>query len=318
MTLLSALMTFIVFSYLFTRITWGEVSRLIVSLDWTWVVLFVALSQSQHLVRTWRYRLLLRSAGQTIRFGQLFIVVLVRAFCVDLLPARSGELVYVYLLRTRLGIELGAAAASFGLSFLFDIMVLGPLIILATLSVAGASLPGYVLPLAGGILFLCAVVGVLMLPRCLRILFCIVPARFAALRRLVASLHRQVFRAHRAGVYAPVFCLSIFVRLFKYGSLYALLYALLKPEGFSLGELPFPTVFLGCCAAEMAASLPVSGIAGFGAYEGAWMLAFSLLGFSETLAGITAVSHHLLTQVYGYSLGLLALLALLIWKRRVI
>jgi len=312
----SAGVTILVFSYLFSRITWGQVVGLIAALDWRWGGGFLLLSFMQHLVRTWRYRLLLRAAGQTLRFWKLFVVVLIRSFCVDLLPARTGELVYIYLLKVRLGVELGAATASFALAFLFDIMVLGPLVLLATLSVASPALPGFTLPVAGMILFLCAAAGVLLLPIVLGISFRVLPVRFRRLRRLAASTHRQVVRARRTGVYGAVAVLSVLVRLLKYGSMYVLLYALLKPDGVLLSQIPLPPVFLGFCAAEMAASLPASGIAGFGAYEGAWVLVFRLLGFPETLAGVTAVSHHLLTQVYGYTLGLLALAALLLCRQR--
>ena len=72
------------------------------------------------------------------------------------------------------------------------------------------------------------------------------------------------------------------------------------------------SVFWGVCAAEVAASLPVSGLAGFGAYEGAWTIAFYNLGLTKELAAMTGVAHHLFTQVYGYSIGVLALLVLLL------
>ena len=65
-------------------------------------------------------------------------------------------------------------------------------------------------------------------------------------------------------------------------------------------------------AAELSASLPVSGIAGFGAYEGTWTFVFQLLGYSEKLSVVTSISHHLITQVYGYGLGALAMLVLLL------
>ncbi len=318
MTGTSALVTTLVFVYLFSRITWGQVAELIVALDRRWLVVFFLLSISQHLVRTWRYRLLLNAAGQSIRFGALFVVVLVRSFCVDLLPARSGELVYVYLLNARMGVDLGAATASFALAFLFDILVLGPMVLLATLSVSSpALLPGYAIPLAGMVLFCCAAAAVLLLPFCLRLAFRSLPHRFHRLRRLAASVHRQVGRVRRGAVYRPVIALSVLIRFLKYGSLYVLLYALLKPSGILLAQIPFPKVLLGFCSAEIAASLPASGIAGFGAYEGAWVFAFRLLGFPESLAGVTAVSHHLLTQVYGYALGLVALSVLLLKRRRV-
>jgi len=313
---LGVIVTAGVFTYLFSQITWRDVGQLLGRIDRQLLCFFVVLSLMQHVIRTLRYRLLLKSAGQVVSLGRLFVVVLVRSFCVDLLPARTGELVYIYLLRTRLGVELGAATASFALAFLFDIMVLGPLVLLAALSVLGSTLPVPVLLGGGGVLFLCSAAAVGLLPWGLRIGFRILSGlgRLPRVRHFIASTHRQVRRARRAGVYGGVFGLSVGVRLLKYGSMYVLLYALLKPVGYALGELPALRVFLGFVSAEMAASLPASGIAGFGAYEGVWSLVFNLLGFPAALATTTGVSHHLITQVYGYSLGLLAMLAVLLGR----
>jgi hypothetical protein len=118
--------------------------------------------------------------------------------------------------------------------------------------------------------------------------------------------------AREQGIYWRIFVLSLGVRCCKYLSLYVLLLALVLPLGFTVLSFPLPKVFLGLCSAELAASLPISGIAGFGVYEGAWTLVFQLLGYSERIAVLTSISHHLLTQVYGYSLGALALLVLLL------
>ena len=54
------------------------------------------------------------------------------------------------------------------------------------------------------------------------------------------------------------------------------------------------------------------GIAAFGAYEGAWAFTFELLGYPGHIAKLTAISHHLFTQVYGYLLGASAFLLLLL------
>ncbi|PID74179.1 MAG: hypothetical protein CSB32_02110, partial [Desulfobacterales bacterium] len=76
--------------------------------------------------------------------------------------------------------------------------------------------------------------------------------------------------------------------------------------------MSIPAVFLGISASEFAASLPISGIASFGVYEGTWSLVFELLGFPGNIAKLTAVSHHLFTQVYGFGLGALALILLVL------
>ena len=315
----SLLIAITVFTHLFSHITWGQVRDLMVGIDRPRARVFVLLSLAMHTARTWRYLVILNSAGQHPGFLRLFPAVLVRGLCVDLLPARSGELVYIYILRARLGVDLGAASASFALAILFDLMALAPLVMIA-LPLAGGSgalSPG-LLWAAGFALLALSAAMIGGLPAALRWAFGFcsrargVPSRpRRTLRRFLAGTHRQVRRAKARGVYVPVFGLSILVRLLKYGALYALLLAMLHPQGFAPASLPFPKVFLGLCAAELSASLPISGIGGFGAYQGAWVLVFGLLGFPMDLARTTSVSHHLFSQLYGYSLGLLGLFALL-------
>lgn len=316
---LSLGLTIGVFAYLFAQVSWRQVADLILCIDRRLLGLFVVLSLSMHLLRTWRYRVVLASVGAAPGFFRLFCVVLVRSLCVDLLPARTGEVVYIYLLRTRLGVELGAATASFALAFLFDLMALAPLLVVA-LALVGSGLAPSPLGLvaASAALLVATASAVHFLPGLLRCGFAGASrllrrtARFRRwVRRFLAATRGQIRRARDRGTYLPVFGMSLGVRLLKYLALYVLLLAMLRPQGYDLHSLPFPKVFLGFCAAEMAASLPVSGIAGFGAYQGAWALTFILLGFSADMAKATSISHHVFTQVYGYLLGLVAVLALL-------
>jgi hypothetical protein len=181
----------------------------------------------------------------------------------------------------------------------------------------GLSAPALV---AGGLILLAGTLVVLgALPRLVRVGAWLVgrlrflgEQRVGAWTQAVREAEADIVLARRLGVYIRLVVLSVLIRLAKYGSLYVFLYALVEPIGYGFAELHPPRVFLGLCASELAASLPVSGIAGFGVYEGAWALVFRLLGFPGEFADLTAVSHHLFTQVYGYSLGALALLVLLL------
>jgi len=91
--------------------------------------------------------------------------------------------------------------------------------------------------------------------------------------------------------------------------------ALLVPRGYTLAEVPPAKALLGIFAAEISSTLPISGIGGIGTYQGAWLTAFHFLGFPEQLAALTSVSHHLFTQAYGYSLGIIAFMLLLVFSR---
>lgn len=317
---LSLLVTVGILTFLFSRVSFQRVTDMVRNADLRGILMFLVLSLSMSVFRTWRYLLLLQVSGYHPRRVALFLVVLVRNFFSDLLPARVGTLVYVYIVTGRLGIPFGPAASSFALAFLFDMIALAPLIILAGL-VAGA-----ITAVSIPVLFSSGLMLVLVLTAILQALpsithFC--GERVGRLRWLgeergprwgeaMLDAEKELRRAREAGVYTRVLVLSLCVRITKYGALYVFLFALLVPLGYALADLSLPKVFIGLCTSELAASLPVSGFAGLGAYEGAWAVTFRLLGFPGEVADLTAVTHHLLTQVYGYSLGALALVWLLL------
>ncbi|HAK56071.1 MAG: hypothetical protein QF463_01365 [Vicinamibacterales bacterium] len=80
------------------------------------------------------------------------------------------------------------------------------------------------------------------------------------------------------------------------------------PLGYTAAGLGFFRVFLGVVSAELAAALPVHGIAGFGTFEAAWAMAFSQLGFSREEAIVSGILAHAVSQVVEYCLGGCALL----------
>ncbi len=246
--------------------------------------------------------------------------MLVRNFLSDLLPARLGTLSFVYLTTSRLGIPLSSSVSSFALSFLFDVAALVPMVAAAALLVGWSHLDK-ALPLLLALALLLAVVtgGIIFsLPAIFRL-----SGRIAGSlpvfqdkwrkkwRDFCAAAEGELRHAREEGIFLRLFALSLLVRLAKYGSLYVLLYALLRPLEYGAKELSPAKVFLGLISSELAASLPISGIAGFGVYEGTWSLVFTLLGMPAELAVTTGISHHVFTQIYGYLLGAASLIVLL-------
>ena len=309
-----------IFTYLFHSVSLREVIQIIKEVNRNALAIFVLLSFSQSFFRTWRYQVLLKLSGYKPGNIALFLVVLIRNFFSDLLPARLGSLVYIFMINKRLGIPMGPATSSFAVAFLFDMLALAPLIILASWAAAAKSQISMLPFILGGVLLGAAVLFLIyILPKLI--------GEFARLfgkiqwvkaswrteiQNVLSSTGKEIVKAKDSGLYGPVMVLSILVRLTKYGALYVFLYALLQPIGYTLENLYIPEIFLGISASEVAASLPVSGIAAFGAYEGTWAVIFSILGFPEQIAKLTAISHHLFTQVYGYSLGAFAFLVILL------
>ncbi len=311
-----------VFYYLFQTIHPSEILQVFRDIDSAYLLGFLLLSLSGSYFRARRYQLTLIPTGHPPELLPLFLITLVRNFTSDLLPARLGTTAYIYLVRTHAGMSYATATASFALSFLFDLLVLAPLLLLiTTMEYHSLAETGTGVLILGTVVSLICFVLLLTLDRALILiskvfaLLRIVPDSLLEFGRKVSD---EVRLARACGIYYRLFFLSLLVRLCKYGSLYLFLVGILVPLGYSPLEIPVFKSILGILSAETAASLPISGIAGFGAYEGAWTFAFHLMGFPLELSKLTAISHHLFTQFYGYSLGALALLILALPYRKIL
>ncbi len=310
--LFSCAATIGIFYYLLSKVSIGEVLQLVRELRFPAIIAFIFLSFSTSFFRAWRYLIVLEVSGVRPRLIPLFLVVIVRNLFSDLLPARIGTMIYIFLANTRLGVNWAAATSSFALAFLFDMLALIPLVMLAAWVAAGVgSLPFW--PLLLGAL----IVGVIVVP-----ILVFLPylcgwlsgwlQQFPRLAKILIDMHEDLRQVQRQGLYLRLLLLSVMVRVGKYATYLVLLYALLDSLGLHLKDLHIAEAFLGIVASEIAASTPISGIGGFGVFEGTWVVVFRLLGLPERASELTAISHHLFTQVYGYGLGVLALLILLL------
>jgi uncharacterized membrane protein YbhN (UPF0104 family) len=233
---------------------------------------------------------------------------------VDLLPARLGELSYVYLVTTKGRRPIEDGVATLAIAFLLDLVALSPLVLAALLIVGGGTLvPLWIAWTATAVLAGGGLVAVVLAGPVARRLSTWLErsdvsrwttAGAARLRTLAARFDQ----AKRERLLLPALVLSLVVRLCKYGSAYCLVLSLLVPLGYSTAQLGVLRIFLGSVAAEIAASLPVHGLAGFGTYEAAWTLTLEELGYPRDHAVISGLLAHAITQGIEYLLGGAALI----------
>lgn len=318
-TLLSLLVFCCVFAYLFTRVTLAEITSAIAQVPLKAIMVFVLCSLTMSICRTWRYLLLLRPVNRQLRFTSLFLVTLIRNFFSDLLPARIGTLVYIYIVNKRLNVPLSSATSSFAICFLFDIIAVALLSVVVSLCYFTDSGIFVVIMVAGFFLLVCSYFALFFLPlflakfgKLIGKLHLFQRIKKESIQKRLNEIAAEIKSSKQNQIYGKIFILSLMVRIFKYLALYVLFIGLIVGLGENVDMFPLFKVFSGMIAAELSASLPISGIAGFGAYEGTWSLVFQLLGYSEKLSIVTSVSHHLITQVYGYGLGAMAVLVLLL------
>ncbi|MCB0334949.1 MAG: flippase-like domain-containing protein, partial [Bdellovibrionales bacterium] len=124
--LLSTVVSVVVFLKLFQEISVNQIILLFQELSLVGVLSFVTLSFAGSLMRAWRYQVLLAQSGYVVSSVPLFFVTLIRNLAADLLPARIGTLVYIYLIRDRLGVPYTSGVTSFSIAFFFDLFSLIP------------------------------------------------------------------------------------------------------------------------------------------------------------------------------------------------
>ena len=309
--LISLAVTGGIFWYLFSQIDPAGLIDTARSMTPRYLGAFVALLLTGAVARAVRFWLLL---DRTAPLRLLVLIVMARNLFVDLLPARLGELSYVYLLSERGGRPAEDGLASLFLAVLFDLVALAPLLILAILVVGGdgtISVP----VLAGAAVSLGVLAFAAMrvaAPIGTWVAGWIAPDGTVPWRAKAAQLIQRTVEALRdvqgRQIFGRVLLVSMVVRICKFGSYYFLVLAIMTPLGYTIGGLGFFRVFLGVVSAELAAALPIHGIAGFGTFEAAWALSFSQLGFSTEHAIMSGILAHATSQVVEYSLGICALL----------
>ncbi len=133
----SAIVTLLVFAWIGKDISPIDVYDALSGIAPPEILLFLVSSLFMSICRTWRFLLLLEPVGYRPGRVAMFLTVLVRNLFADLLPARIGSLIYLWLCRTRLGVSWGAASSSMAISFVFDMIAVAPLLIVVGLVIAG-------------------------------------------------------------------------------------------------------------------------------------------------------------------------------------
>ena len=308
--LISLLVTCVIFWYLLSQIELTQLIDAAASMEPTYLLIFTILLLLGTVARAIRFWLLL---GRSVSVSLLILIVMSRNLFIDLLPARLGELSYVYLLTKRGGKATEDGLASVFLAILFDLIALAPLLLLAILMVGSGNNASRTLLATFAVMLGIAGFSVMRL---------VVPVGnwattqiavngssswFAKTVKLTKRTVEALREVQHQKIFARVLLVSMVVRLCKFGSYYFLVLAIMTPLGYPIAVLGFFRVFLGVVSAELAAALPISGLGGFGTFEAAWALSFSQLGFSTEHAVLSGILAHAVSQMVEYVFGLAAL-----------
>lgn len=326
---LSLAVSALLIGLLLSQIQIRDLIQTLSNIYWPALFLYMGISLFSSWLRAWRYKWLL--LPQPITWRNIFLVTFIRNCFDDLLPARIGSLSYIYVLNKRLEFSFERATSTFVVAFVYDFLTLSPFLVSAILIVglgtSAVSTPGL---LALSLLFFLIIFVILWqitpllhgLLRVYQLFLKLVKAdKKKRASHSIAKFQmtvESVAEIRKRKIDVPLFLLSLLIRLGKYVSLYVLLFALLRSHGFSLRTLSFWKTILGITGAEMTSALPVKGLADFGTWESAWSVAFRLMNFEASLAVISGIGVHLITNFFEYGLGFLSIMILAVsyFKRK--
>jgi len=276
----------------------------------------------QGYLRANRFRYLLNWGGLPVAFHQagmmrrLLAVTFIRSMFVDMLPSRSGEFVYVWLVKRMMGATVANGFTSLGAAFIFDLVALFFLILL----VSGIGILSSVsIPPIGFLVILCllvvfAVFGFFYVFPWMMLLTVHFRDRLfrnglpGKLHHFLEEIYGCVLGLRVSGHSLHVFALSLWIRIFKYTGTVTMLYVILERSFGHVACKHLGSLFLGIVAGEASASLPVPSFMSFGTYEAGASMTLQGLGFSLQAAVISIFIVHFFSQVIDYSLGCMALL----------
>lgn len=311
--IISVLISVSLLGYLLSQIKLKTFLGLFSNLFLGGLFIYLLLATINIWVRAYRYQILI--GREKIKLGALIPVTLVRNCAVDLFPGRLGELIYIYLLRQRYQLPLKSATASFVLSILFDYLAVAPIILTSIFFVRGSWVsffsPVFLIFQLMGLVLLAGLI--FWLPHFLSfgqktILKFFQAASANKFGNLLEEMKLEIFETQKRKIYFFIFFISIVIRGLKYASLFFLASAFFNAYNISWKNLSFFHITLGTVGAELTTFLPFKGIAGLGTWESGWVVVMRLLNYPKEWGIATGLGVHLVTQIFEYFLGALALI----------
>jgi uncharacterized protein (TIRG00374 family) len=306
--LIGLLISLAVIGYVLMKLDWQTVYNTFASADLSLLIAAFGIYLLNYVLRTVRFRMLLNL--QDIPFQHLFGVTNLYGMYLYLMPAKSGELSYPILLKSRLNVPLPTSTATLIAARFFDFATIA-LFLLAVLGVFWDQIHLWIR--LGSLLF----VGIVLLFGIGLLWFIRNPSRTERIQQIEAGSHPFIVRLWNAlaklidsmraidqrGGYWRLWLLTIAIWICVQTNFYFIV--------LSLGEsLTFLQMMVVSIIMVPMTLLPIQGFANLGTHEIGWAAAFALFGYPETTALNIAVSSHIILLFFVLMLGFLGFLLL--------
>jgi len=297
--------TIILVVILFTQISLTEIITTLISINPVFLLAGFILYICSYILRAWRFHILL---NKEVSIKDLFHIECIHNMMNSILPARTGELSYVFLLKKMINRTTGDGLATLIVARIFDFIALAILFFIAVLLVN--DIPAII----KNILWLIVLLTIALL------IFLIVLLYTG--RKFIIYLQKNAERFHVEKIHIINYLLQkgfetsdsldkieikkqvsflLINSLFIWVLNYLMVYIIIAGMNF---QVPFLIIILGGTFILLTTILPIQGIVGFGTTETIWTLVFIPLGFSTDQAIISGFCYHIVIILYFIILGI--------------
>lgn len=299
------LVTFLLLGIILSQIRIEDLIITVKNINKIYLVLGFFLYVFSYFFRGLRFHILL---DKKISLTDLFHIVCVHNMVNSILPARSGELSYIYILKKYHDKSAGEGVATLIVARVLDFIIISLLFFVSSLFVN--DLP----EMFSSIIWLVVLFMVLLAVFLIILLYeGEVFLRFANAIFTTFKLDKNILVNFFLGKAKEVvdsfkniknngkmmeLCIISFI---IWLSLYFLNYALIKSLDINIG---FFEVLLASTFVVFMSILPIQGLGGFGTYEVGWAIGFIGIGLTKELAINSGIVVHIIGIIYYVLLGL--------------
>ena len=302
--LIGAIITIILVSILLLQFQMNDLVKTLKSINLWYIIFGFILYLLSYIFRTLRFYILL---NQEVRLRNLFDIVCVHNMVNSILPARTGELSYIYLLKRIHKKNTGEGIATLFVARAFDIISISIMFFISASIVRDLS--EIIMQAVWIVVFLMVFITIFLIAllyygerflNVIRRFF----GRFNLMNKyFIDYLLRkgeETVKSFDIIKSKNIIFWILIISTLIWISNYLMFFILLNSMGVFF---PFQIVVLGATFVLLTSVLPIQGVGGFGTTELAWAAVFVPLGLSLEIAIISGFSFHIIIIVYYLILG---------------
>lgn len=280
--------------------------------------LFITLFYGFYLVLTnIRAKILIHS--KKIGFLNLLSITGLHNMYNRILPFRTGEISYVYLLRERKNLPAAEGTATLIVARIFDYIMISFLFITcnfflykslsSNMKIVTLIMSAFLF-VSFGILLYLTILGNQAISAIETIISKLGLLKIKILRQIIIKGHEMV-ESFEIISSRKTYFLTFLASFALWANMFFIHQSIMKGMGIDIGIL---SVIIGSTFAVLTNVLPIHGIAGFGTIEAGWTIGYMMLGYDKNVAISSAFLVHLLILFCALFYGLLGYIYQIIWN----